>query len=184
MANGAKAKSQGVIQVKKLAIMIFAGLIASAMTLAHGSISYAHGPHHGGGYHYYQGSVPPQAPQMTQAQMEKAQQIYENSSGKIDNLMQSLASKQNELNAELAKSSPSNDKVLKLSSEIGEIRGRLIAEHNAIRAQLAKEGIPAPAPGQVPGPGNYYSGYPGMPCPGAGPCWGGYMHGPRHGWGW
>ena len=166
--------------------------------LAQGSATYAHGPHHGGRY-FQQGGNFPQAPQLTPEQMEKAKQIFGNSSGKIDSLLQTLATKQNELNSELAKPSPANEKVVELSREIGEIQGKLVNERNAIHAQMAKEGIPAPAAGQAPCAGNCFNGAPYAPCAGpwAMPCnagnapmpcpagnlpWGGYMHGPRHGW--
>lgn len=175
--------------MKHFAFALSLALLVSAGLVVLESASYAHGPHHGGYYNHNPYYSYPAQPQLTQEQMEKAKQIFLNASGKMDNIRQSLYNKQNELNAEMSKPTPSNDKISSLSREVGELRGKLLSLQNDIRSQLTKEGLPAEAFEQNYAPANMPPYYQGMPCynepcyNGNGPCWGGaHMRGPGHCW--
>ena len=124
-------------------------------------------------------------------QMEQARQIFNESYASMDSTRQNLAAKRAELNAELANPNPDKAKIERLATEIGALRGKMLAARTEVRSRLQEQGLPADYYGPR-GPNPYYDGpRPGWGCPGMGMMEDGYRgwhdgygwghHGPRHG---
>lgn len=149
----------------KLALFIIAGaLIFGASAGANAASGYPQGP----GY-----EMRPYNPDLAPQQAARAQQIYNELAQKSANVQQGLDMKQGQLDQQLASPNPDKGAIKRLSREIGELRGQLLAAQAEARAKLAQSGI------QPDDQANYnYWHCPGMMGYGQG----GYYHrGGRHG---
>lgn len=105
----------------------------------------------------------------TSDQAQAAKKIFAESYARMEETRQALALKQGELNRELASAQPDKDKIEALSTEMGKLRGQLLAARVEARQQLEAEGLPADCYGR-------------RPAQAYGPCWGGPADGGRGGW--
>ena len=80
-------------------------------------------------------------PQMNPQQMEMAREIIGRNFANMDSTRQALAAKRQELDALLASPNPDAGRIEKLSREIGELRGKMLAARAQIRSQLAQKGL-------------------------------------------
>lgn len=140
---------------------------------------------------------------LTPEQIQGAQKIFNDSYAGMDQTRKELAVKRAELNAELDSANPDKAKIERLATEIGQLRGKMMAARADVRAKLKAQGLPVDFYGprgfnggrNWRGPNRGWQGQngPAWGCPGMwnGGCpgWGGPRHwgrhhmGPRHhGW--
>lgn len=121
-------------------------------------------------------------PQLTPEQYDLAARLYSKTAQDMAEIRQELAAKVGLLDEELAKITPDKAKIERLSSEIGTLRGRLLAAGAELRAKLAGNGLPPDCLGPCYSSDGYRHGM-------MGGCWNGgwsdgYHHGGRRGhWG-
>lgn len=133
---------------------------------------------------------PGYGPGLSPEQMQEAQKIFTDNYASMTATRQELAAKRAELNALLASPAPDRGQIERLSTEIGQLRGKMLAARADVRAQLQAKGLPADFYGPR-GPAGNGGPNPGWGCPGMmwdnGPGWHGngprgpWHHGPRHG---
>ncbi|MBD5642181.1 MAG: periplasmic heavy metal sensor [Desulfovibrio sp.] len=147
---------------------ILAAALFCALALGVASASYA-APGKGG----FQAQPYGQA--LTPEQQAQARQIFTENYVSLQNTREELAYKRQLLDQQLASPNPDSATIEKLSREIGELRGKMLAGRVAVRSQLEQQGLPPDCfgpcgdPGYA-GPRYYHNGW-----------GGGYHHGGRHG---
>lgn len=107
--------------------------------------------------------------QYTPEQIEAAKKMFMENYGNMEQTRQELARKQAELNRELASPAPDRGRIETLSTEIGRLRGKMLAARAELRDNLAARELPQ----------DYYGR---GPAPAYGPCWNGYDGYDRGGW--
>lgn len=123
--------------------------------------------------------------QLTPQQQAQAQQIFNESYVSMQNTREELAYKRSLLDQQLASPNPDSATIEKLSREIGELRGKMLAGRVAVRSKLAQQGLPPDCFGPCAEPGydrpmynngwgnSYHHGRgPGHGHGGRGGCWG------------
>lgn len=119
---------------------------------------------------------PQGAPQLSPEQYGLARRLYDNAGREMAEIRQELAAKTGMLDEELDQMNPDRAKIERLSAEIGQLRGRLLAKGADLRANLVSNGLPP----DCLGPCYSYDGYwHGM----MGGCWSGYDGYGRGQWG-
>lgn len=139
----------------------------------------------------YDAPCPAFGPGLSPEQMRQAQKIFDENFASMDATRQELAAKRAELNALLASPNPDRGKIERLSADIGQLRGKMLAARADVRAKLQQQGLPADFYGPNGPRGWGYGPNPGWGCPGmmwdnGHRGWHGYRggpwhHGPRHG---
>lgn len=109
-------------------ITVLCGLTISGIANAANGQNYPVGP-------YYNNYTP--------EQWAEAQRIFEESNAGMATVRQELASKREILDRELAQPNPDPRTIEKLSREIGELRGKMLAARVNARNRLAERGLPA-----------------------------------------
>lgn len=118
-----------------------------------------------------QGAAPGLSPQ--------AQQIYNETMGKLITAQQALNAKQDQLDQLMASPNPDAGAIKRLAREIGDLQGQALALQAEARSKFAQAGIIAPNGQQ----GNWGCPWAGQPCWNGANGWNGgyYHHGGRHG---
>lgn len=171
-----------------LAATLLCGFAANGEAAFHGPGAPAPAPGQGN----FGAPCPAFGPGLSPEQMQQAQQIFNESFASMDGTRQTLAAKRAELNALLASPNPDKGQIERLSTEIGQLRGKMLAARADVRAKLQQQGLPADFYGPGAPRGGNFGPNPGWGCPGMmmwdnGPQgWndgprGGWHHGPRHG---
>lgn len=110
------------------------------------------------------------AQQWTPEQRAQAQEIFDRNYANMNNIRQELAAKRYELDAQLASPNPDSAKIESLSREIGELRGKMLANRSKVRNQLRDQGLSSDYYGDSNN-GNWHHGRP----------YGNWHHGDRRG---
>lgn len=111
--------------------------------------------------------------QLTPEQQAMAQQIFNENYASMQNVREELAYKQSLLDQQLASPNPDRATIEKLSREIGDLRGKMLASRVDVRSKLAQQGLPPDCFGPCWGPGES------MPMNNG---WGYWRHHRRSGW--
>ncbi len=91
-------------------------------------------------YHHYEGAQYDW--QLTPEQQAQARQILNESYASLQNTREELAYKRSLLDQQLASSSPDSATIEKLSREIDELKGKMLAGRVAARSRLQQRGLP------------------------------------------
>lgn len=102
-------------------------------------------------YHHYGGAQYDW--QLTPEQQAQAQQILNESYASLQNTREELAYKRSLLDQQLASSNPDSATIEKLSREIGELKGKMLAGRAAARSRLQQQGLPPDCLGHWGAPG-------------------------------
>lgn len=134
-------------------LKVLSGALVCVMVLGFAAIGQA-AAYEEDGYGY-----PGYGVRLTPDQMDAARKIFKDNYAAMDETRQALAEKRAELNALLASPTPDRVRVESLSREIGELRGKMLANRVEVRNELEKNGLPGDfyAPNAAPRRG-YYEG--------------------------
>lgn len=91
--------------------------------------------------------------QLTPEQQAQARQIFNENYASLQNTREELAYKRSLLDQQLASPNPDTATIEKLSREIGELRGKMLAGRVAVRSRLAQQGLPPDCFGPCGDPG-------------------------------
>lgn len=78
---------------------------------------------------------------LTPEQQTKARQIFQEHYAAMESTRQALALKRAELDNQLASPNPDRGIIETLSREVGELRGKMLSDRVALRAELEKHGL-------------------------------------------
>lgn len=113
----------------------FAGIILGAL-LTLGIATFAQAAPQSSDYNRFYSDLSP-------AQREEANKIFQDNYNQADALRQALNAKRSELDSVMNSQNPDMAKIESLSREIGELRGKLLANKIQVREQLKEKGLPS-----------------------------------------